>query len=152
MNQDKDKQRRQVWHEIDLFLEEFYPEGKRAGMLAAGYFDKEKPGVQLKTPQMKMAQIRGLENLVVSTRRFSEIINFIKNQAGKQNRTAESWRQVAGVFLAQLEQLEAKARELGNADAELVLDAKLRLARGWIKQVVAHYLFEQVRHDLGRPT
>lgn len=139
MNQERETRCRKMWHEIDLFLEDFYPEGKRAGLLASG-------------TQMKMAQIRGLENLVVSTRRFSEIVNFIKNQAGKQNRTAEIWRQVAGLFLAQLEQLEAKARELGNGDAELVLDAKLRLARGWIKQVVAHYLFEQVRHDLGRPT
>ncbi len=139
MNQNMETRCRKMWQEIDLFLEDFYPEGKRAGVLASG-------------SQMKMAQIRGLENLIVSTRRFSEIINFIKNQAGKQNRTAETWRQVAGPFLAQLDQLEAKARELGGGEPELVLDAKLRLARGWIKQVVAHYLFEQVRHDLGRPT
>lgn len=144
MNQDKEARCRKMWQEIDLFLEDFYPEGKRAGMLAATVFKEQ--------DKKMMAQIRNLENLVVSTRRFSEIVNFIKNQAGKEGSIAKKWCQVAGPFLAQLEQLEAKARELGNGDAELVLDAKLRLARRWIKQVVAHYLFEQVRHDLGRPT
>ncbi len=135
MNLEKEAQRRKMWREIDLFLESFYPEGKKAGRLLA---DQE----------MKMTQVRGLENLAVSTRRFSEIINFIKNQAGKTGKGAEKWRLVAVPLLEQLDLLQKKADELGGDDPEAVLDARLRLARGWVKQVVAHYLFEQVRPQL----
>lgn len=137
MKQEKETQRRKMWQEIDLFLEAFYPKGKDAGQKVAAV-------------DMKISQVRGLENLVVSTRRFSEIVNFIKNQAGKQNKTAEKWRKVADFLLKQLDQLEAKAIELGGEDPESVLDAKLRLARGWVKQVMANYLFEQVKPELGR--
>ncbi len=128
---------RQMWRDIDLFLEDFYGEAQKLGTGAS-------------RANMKIAQMRGLENLVVSTRRFSEIANYIKNQAGRQTRSTAVWRNVAGEFLRQLDRLENKARQLGGDDAEMVLDAKLRLARGWIKQVVAHYLFEKVRRDLER--
>ncbi len=128
---------RQMWRDIDLFLEDFYGEAQKLGTGAS-------------RANMKIAQMRGLENLVVSTRRFSEIANYIKNQAGRQTRATAVWRNVAGEFLRQLDRLENKARQLGGDDAEMVLDAKLRLARGWIKQVVAHYLFEKVRRDLER--
>jgi hypothetical protein len=124
--------RQEMWNDVDLFLEEFYPQGCEAG--------KELERVGL-TP----TQIRGLENLIVSTRRFSEIINYIKNQAGKESKKDPKWKQVAEILLEQLKALEAKGGELGGDDPALVLEAKLRLVRGWGKQVVTHYLFEQAR-------
>ncbi len=111
---------------IDLYLEEIYENSITAGneMVAAA---------------LRNAQIRGLETLVTSTGRFSEIINYIKNQTGKDRRN--SWVRVGPLLLEQLGALEEKARELGGNDAGQVLEIKLRLARGWAKQVVAHYLY-----------
>jgi hypothetical protein len=78
--------------------------------------------------------------LVTSTRRFSESINYIKNQAGKDKR--EMWSAVAPRLLGQLESLENKALGLGVGSPEKILEIKPRLVRGWAKQVVTHYLYE----------
>ncbi len=111
---------------IDLYLEEFYPQSKNAG--------NEMARVDLGT-----SQIRGLETLVTSTTRFSEIINYIKNQAGKDRHN--TWSQIAQLLLNQLEQLETKATQMGYEDPAMILDIKMRLARGWAKQAVTHYLY-----------
>lgn len=129
------RKRQEMWKNVDLFLEDFYPQGCEAGK-------------ELHRADMGMTQIRGLESLIVSTRRFSEVLNYIKNQAGKGTGKAKKWKQVAGTLLDQLGHLEAKGSELGGDDPALVLEAKLRLVRGWGKQVVAHYLFEQARHEI----
>jgi hypothetical protein len=112
---------------IDLFLEDIYPASEEMG----------KRMVCLDT-----SQVRGLENLIVSTSRFSEIINYIKNQAGKDTKN-KSWTGFAEDMLHQLKNLENKAWEIGGTDAEAVLEIKLKLARGWAKQVVSHYLYEK---------
>ncbi|MEW6296030.1 MAG: hypothetical protein AB1467_07150 [Candidatus Diapherotrites archaeon] len=92
---------------------------------------------------VKKSQIRNLETLVASTTRFSEIINFVKNQAGKESGHEKKWRKVAPIILGQLDELEAKAHALGQGDNTIIMDIKLRLARGWTKQVVAHYLYKK---------
>lgn len=89
------------------------------------------------------SQIRGFETLVNSTYRFSEIKNFIKNQAGKENRQASGWRQVAPDMLSQLESLERKALEISGSNPDKLLETKLRLARGWSRQVICHFLYSR---------
>ncbi len=116
----------EILREIDLYLEDFYPNSVNAGN-------------QMASADLRMAQIRGLETLVTSVTRFSEIINYIKNQTGKDKKN--TWVQVGSLLLSQLEQLENKAGEMGNGDPVVTLEIKMKLARGWAKQVVAHYLY-----------
>ncbi|OQX24706.1 MAG: hypothetical protein BWK80_19400 [Desulfobacteraceae bacterium IS3] len=124
----------QTLKEIDLYLEEFYPKSIEAGnQLARVKFDK--------------TQVRGLETLVASTNRFSEIMNYIKNQAGKEKKDDKKWSRVAPLLLGQLEELEKKAKQLGGEDISAILGIKMRLARGWIRQVVTHYLYEKSKKD-----
>lgn len=111
---------------IDLVLEDFYPKSME---IASQMVD------------LDTSQIRKLETLVVSTRRFSEIVNFIKNQAGKRNEISRKWAAVAPQILDQLEKLQEKARTVEGKDPEKNLEIKLRLSRGWVKQLVAHYLY-----------
>jgi len=112
---------------IDIYLEHFYPQSIDAGqrMADAG---------------LGTSQIRGLETLITSTTRFSEIINYIKNQAGKE-RKEKKWIKVAPLLLEQLTTLEVKAHDVGQEAPNKVLEIKLRLARGWAKQVITHYLY-----------
>ncbi|MCP5109099.1 MAG: hypothetical protein GY950_37300 [bacterium] len=122
---------------IDLFLEEIYPDSEKMGEKMA----KREAALQT-------SQARGLENLTVSTSRFSEIINYIKNQAGKSAR-GKGWNIFAEEMLLKLKVIENKAREIGGNDPGTVLEVKLGLARGWVKQVVAHYLYEKTREKGG---
>lgn len=115
---------------IDLFLENYHEEGKT-----------KEAGEKMAEAGMKNTQVRGLENLIVSTRRFSEIINYIKNQVGRR----KEWKSAGPLLLAQLETIEQKAREIAGEDSGARLEVKLRLAKGWARQVVAHYLYEQPR-------
>jgi len=84
----------EIIEEIDAYIEEFYKKSKTAAdeVVRAGL-----------TP----SQVRIFEKIVSSTTRFSEIINHIKNQAGKDK--TKRWMQVAPILLSQLEELEAKA-------------------------------------------
>lgn len=113
---------------IDRFLEELYENG-----------NTKEAGLKMAESDMKNTQIRGLENLIVSTTRFSEIINYIKNQVGK-NRT--EWQTVGPILICQLEKIEAKAVEIAAEDLSVRMEVKLRLARGWARQVVAHFLYD----------
>lgn len=117
---------------IDTFLEQIYPDSVKLAdaIVEAGLNTK--------------AQLRGFETLVNATPRFSEIINHIKNQAGKEKKRRDEvggWMKVAPVMLDQLIHLEQEAHRIGADEPSAVLDLKLRLARGWAKQVVAHYLY-----------
>lgn len=113
---------------IDGFLEEYYEEGQT-----------QDAGKQLAESGMKNTQVRGLENLIACTTRFSEIINYIKNQVGKGR---SGWKETGPLLLKQLKTMEEKASEMAGEDPALRLEIKLRLARGWARQVVAHYLYE----------
>ena len=129
------EQKMTTWRTIDQILEELCPESREAGqaLYKAGF---------------KNTQIRGFETLVVSTRRFTEIINYIKNQAGKKSANAQQWRSCAPALLKQLDTLEQHAGELGQGDPAMTLDSKLRLARGWARQVVTSFLFENARVEI----
>lgn len=122
----------EILKRINEFLEDFYTKSVKAGN-------------QLSEVKLKNAQVRGLETLITSAARFSEIINYIKNQAGKDKKN--QWTQAAPFLLPQLDDLEKKAKELGKNDPEITLDVKLRLARGWAKQVVAHYLYANIQKE-----
>ena len=115
--------------DIDLYMEEFYPQAKEAGEKMAEV-------------KLAKAQIRNLETIITSVTRFSEVINYIKNQAGKdKSRKDKTWILIAPLLLGQLEQLEKKASQMANNNPEILLDIKMRLARVWAKQVVAQYLY-----------
>jgi len=120
----------EILREIDLYLEDFYPDAVKTGneMFSAG---------------LGNAQIRGLQTLVTSASRFSEIVNYIKNQVGKDKKG--KWLRVGSLLLEQLEQIEKKSNEIGGGEAVATLEIKRRLARGWAKQVVAHYLYSAVQ-------
>ena len=138
--------------DIDLFLEDIYPDSEKMGEMMAKS-DDEKIwaflGVMAKREAaLQTSQARGLENLTVSTSRFSEIINYIKNQAGKSAK-GKGWNIFAEKMLLKLKVIENKAREIGGNDPGTVLEVKLGLARGWVKQVVAHYLYEKTREKGG---
>ncbi|WP_287126954.1 hypothetical protein [Desulfobacter sp.] len=115
---------------IDLYLEKIYPDSKLAGD-------------ELAAKKLEKTQLRGLETVITSTSRFSEIINYIKNQAARD--TNRKWIDVAPRLIRQLDALEAQAETLGNGDASLILDIKMKLARGWGKQVITHCLYELQR-------
>jgi len=112
--------------QIDDYLEAIYPESMNAGSKLAWL-------------NFTNSQIRGLETLVLSVTRFSEIMNYIKNQAGKDKRG--QWSQAAPSLLEQLESIERQAGEIGKEEPWKILDIKMRLARGWAKQVVAHFFY-----------
>lgn len=118
-----------VSREMDLFLEEIYGDSKSAGQGMADV-------------NLGKSQVRGFESMLTSTSRFSEIINYIKNQAGKDTKGA--WSSVAKGLLDQLERLENKAEALGKDDPSLILQIKIKLVRGWGKQVIAHCLYQRM--------
>jgi len=102
-------------------------------------------GQKMADVELKSSQIRNLENLVMSTRRFSEIINFIKNQTGKDKKG--KWLLIADTLLHQLEDMEDKAREIGKDNPSITFEVKKHLARGWVKQIVAHYFFADLKRE-----
>jgi hypothetical protein len=119
---------------IDQFLEDYYENSQSAAtkIIASG---------------LKKTQVRGLQNMVGSCTRFSEIINYIKNQTGKASDQESIWRKEnAGEFLlSQLGEIEKKASEIAAGQKENLIEIKLRLARGWVSQVVAHYLYKKAQ-------
>lgn len=121
---------RKIYKKLDLHLEKIYPQSVQLAeeMKASGLDSK--------------SQLRGFETLVNATSRFSEIINYVKNQAGKDRRT-NNWRKVAPKMLEQLEELEKQAHAIAGNDPEKILAVKLRLVRGWARQVVCHFLYAQ---------
>lgn len=101
-----------------------------------------------------MSQLRSLQNTVYSATRFSDIIDFIKNQMGKESLKNRRWtrnlegQMVGAQLLAQLDRLKADAAglaaQLGQDPDHPYLGTfpvALRLARGWMRQVAAHYLY-----------
>lgn len=127
-----------ILKKIDNFLEGYYEKGEETGNNLFGAFGNER----------KKTQVRNIENIACSTTRFSDIKNFIKNQVGMSKKD-EGWLTFVGdkrlgeYLLERLEELERKAMEI-TADDVLLLETKLRLARGWIRQSVSHYNFRLV--------
>jgi hypothetical protein len=122
----------EILRAIDLFLESIYPASINTGKMLAEI-------------DLKKSQARGLETIVASVSRFSEIINYIKNQAGKD--TKNQWPGIAVVMLAQLESIEKKAIEIGGNDTAKTIEIKLKMARGWVKQIIANYLYAKMEKE-----
>ena len=76
------EENRQLQDTVDCVLEARFKKGRLAGKSLQKWFDEKKP-----------TQIRNLENLIYSTRRYSEIYNFIENQTGKDN-NKRTWNKV----------------------------------------------------------
>lgn len=117
---------------IDIFLEEYYTRSKEAAEIMVKF-------------DLGKAQVRGLETLTATTTRFSEIINYVKRQTGKD--TKNEWTKLGPKLISQLEDLEKKAEELSKDNVDSCLDIKLLLARGWVNQVVCHYLYEKTINE-----
>lgn len=111
---------------VDLFLEDFYPFAKQAGD-------------RMSYVKLGKTQVRGMETFIASASRFSQIINYIKNRAGKDRK--KTWINIAPDLLDQLDRLETKAKELGKNNPAVIIDIKMKLARGWANQVVSQYLY-----------
>lgn len=111
---------------VDIFLEGYYARSIEAAEIMVKC-------------ELGKAQVRGLETLTATTSRFSEIINYVKRQTGKD--TKNKWITLCPKLISQLEELEKKAEELSKDNVDSCLDIKLLLARGWVNQVVCHYLY-----------
>jgi hypothetical protein len=118
---------------IDTYLETFYETHYATGK-------KHNIGQMMFDNKLGSTQVRGLERLAFSSTRFSQIINYVKNQAGKEKK--KQWSVVAHELIGQLETLENKAHDLGKNHPALVLDIKMKLARGLIKMIVASYYYQ----------
>ncbi len=122
---------------VDQAIEEFYP---RSIEMAERLLRVFRPG--------KKRQVKNLENLIYSTTRFTEVKNFIKNQMGKDEK-GQDWRCQVGdtgkmgdLILGELERIEGKAKELAQGRPDEIFEVKMRLLRGWVRQVVAHYDYQ----------
>ncbi|MDA3898203.1 MAG: hypothetical protein PF482_18870 [Desulfobacteraceae bacterium] len=122
----------EILRSIDLFLEDFYDQAIKTGKKMA-------------ESGLKKTQLRGLETIITSASRFSEIINYIKSQAGKD--TKGQWPETARLMLEQLDLIEKKAIEIGDNNTAKTFEIKLKMARGWAKQVVANYLYSMLETE-----
>ena len=90
-------------------------------------------------------QVRNLQRIACSARRFADIEDFVKNQMGKGNR---NWRALGRDVLQQLGQLRDYSQTLAD-DSEDQLAVRLRLARGWVRTVVGEYLYQLALKEMG---
>ena len=129
----------EILRKTDEIIEEFYDRSKRMGAELAHLFKNKN-------------QIKSLENIICSTTRFTEAKNFVKNQIGKSEKGKNWTKKVKNVvedkedeiigeqILNELRHIERKAEEI--TETNLVYEVKMRLLRGWIKQVAAHYEYK----------
>ena len=87
-------------------------------------------------------QVRNLQQIALSARRFVDIEDFVKNQMGKRT---NKWPVVGEEVLNQLKVLRRESRNMSKDRVQEFL-LRLHLARGWAKVVVSEYLY-QVAHS-----
>lgn len=93
-------------------------------------------------------QVRNLQQIALTARRFTDVEAFVKNQMGRNTAQAKSWRDVGQQILEQLKRLrEIAAREGGN-DSDQVQAARLWLVRGWVRSVVSGYLYAKATDEM----
>jgi hypothetical protein len=126
--------------QIEEYLDRHHELFEKLGRQFFQAFERERSG-------QVSSQVRNLQQVAVSAPRFTDIEDFVKNQMGKKTQASEKWRQVGQVSLAQLEQLEKQAAEIVPAP-EKQLEARLRLARGWVRAVVSEYLYEKAKAEM----
>ena len=95
-----------------------------------GYDHKANRGVS--------TQVRNLQQIALSARRFVDIEDFVKNQMGKRT---NQWPAVGDEVLSQLKVLRQESRNLSEDRAQEFL-LRLHLARGWVNVVVGEYLYQ----------
>jgi hypothetical protein len=83
------------------------------------------------------SQVRNLQQIACSASRFADIEDFVKNQMGKESKD-NKWRQVGEETLRQLGALRNASKDV---PAEGQLPYRLWLVRGWVRAVVAEYLY-----------
>lgn len=141
-----------VYAEMDRFLDEQWQRNRRWGQLLFEVF-KHDQGTG-------MTQVRNLQNMVVTATRFYDILDFIKNQMGKEaepgrrDKSRRYWTRkvgdtLLGVGLIQeLENLLDRAQRFAKSypDSDPYYLA-LYLARGWIRQVMAEFLYQRALQE-----
>jgi len=127
-----------ILNEIDRTIEGFYSESIHIGEILASVFTNNR------------SQVKNLENLVYTTNRFTEVVNFIKNQMGKDIKRVD-WAKkkndlmIGEYILEGLDRIDAKAKKIVKNTDDLFFDVRMRLLRGWIRQVITHYEFILIR-------
>ncbi|RME52314.1 MAG: hypothetical protein D6795_06850 [Deltaproteobacteria bacterium] len=144
-NPDRQSKIARMLQEVDLYLDEHADRTTGRYLWEAFGHDSK-------------SQVRGLQQTVYSTTRFYDIIAFIKNQMGKEGKTPQ-WnraipdaenRRMGDILIEGFETLlregERIAREIGAGDEPDLgpFPIALRLARGWVRQITAEYLYQQV--------
>ncbi|KPA14382.1 hypothetical protein MHK_005403 [Candidatus Magnetomorum sp. HK-1] len=124
----------QTLKKIDLHLESLYEKNYATN-------SKNNIGKIMAEVDLGSTQVRGLERLTLSSTRFSQTINYVKNQAGKEKKNKKKWSIVAEKLIPQLEELEKEAHKIGENVPATVLEVKMRLSRGLIKMIVANYYY-----------
>lgn len=98
--------------------------------------------------RINATQIRSIQNVVNSTQRFSEILNFIKSQTGRHSK---EWKQLGPKLVSIMEKIDTDAESIlqekekkdTQTKEEIPLKGEVRLAlcRHWVKIFVAEFLY-----------
>jgi hypothetical protein len=123
----------EILKKIDKAIEKFYPESPKIAEKFVNAFGRK-----------SKSQVKNFENIVFSTTRFTEIINFVKNQAGKDYE-GKGWAKnldgqlLGDIILQKLTEIDSEAKKVAEGNDEIYFDARMRILRGWTEQVVTHY-------------
>ena len=129
----------------DSYIDEHHGKFTQLGQELFGTFQYEKDKNQLST------QIRNLQQIACSARRFADIEDFVKNQMGKEKGNSRKWRSVGPEVLQQLGDLR-QASQQADADEEQRFLLRLQYARGWVRAVVGEYLYQVACDQMERAT
>ena len=149
----------EIYKEIDKKVEsdDFLKSAEEVSYIASG--------------QIKDTQIKNLQNIINSTTRFGEIINFVKSQTGRHQKGDNNWVKLGPALLDELYKIDGYAKEIAedcikkiaedyakkNAGKkpeekkepekydpdELKGQIRLELCRHWIKIVLADFLYNK---------
>lgn len=128
-----------ILKKLDFFLDQYYEKSVTASKHLHSSFSESNAG---------KTQVRNLENVAYTSMRFSSIINFIKNQMGKDSPEHPTWTRkltgdvmVGDFLLGQLDEIRQHAETLTTAGPDSSLEYTLYLARGWARQICSNYLY-----------
>ena len=126
---------------IDQYLDDHHDRFKALGACFFEVFDS--------VPQSRIsAQVRNLQQIVLSAQRFSDIEAFVKNQMGKNSQSSRAWCKVGDRVLEDLRLLQEAAKQSQGTDSAAQLQVRLKLARGWVRAVVSEYLYHRAKREM----
>lgn len=107
-----------------------------------GYYPKAKGlAEKLARQDVKLAQIRSLENLAYSTEKVSDILDLVKTKIGRGKLPASLGEEL----LTGLDGLRVDARRLAQTvrpdDEDLPRQTHVRLCREFLKHLAAHFSY-----------